>query len=124
MSSFSRFIYMPVRTDLQGNEILDFKAIAWKDHLSRLEYSKSRAVLQEEENNLPLICYKEYRNVGVWWIVAMANNIFSPLAEVRMGRMLQLPTLPSMIEMLDRALPTRQDVKKSSTVVTMKSNVL
>lgn len=44
------------------------------------------------EDTLPLIAWKNYQNVKMWWIICCANNIQNPFQELIPGETLKILT--------------------------------
>ncbi len=93
---------MPLETGGKtGIELINMSVADWKSFNSNLLFFSRRPVVSEEENNLPLISFKEYSRPDLWWVIARANGIINPLSEVKTGMLVSIPTLESVTAALD-----------------------
>lgn len=50
------------------------------------------------ENRLDIISVRYYKSPIMWWVIALANDIIDPFAEVKLGTVLRIPELTSIYE--------------------------
>ncbi len=44
----------------------------------------------------PLIAYKKYKNIKLWWIITHANNVINPINQPVPGTVLKIP-IPNVV---------------------------
>lgn len=53
-------------------------------------------VQSHEVFRLDIIANHYYRNPLLWWIIAQANNIYDPIAEIPPGTILRIPSIEAL----------------------------
>jgi len=65
--------------------------------------SKTFQVTAPYEFNLPGISYAIYKDVGLWWALAIFNNIYDPLVDLVIGTVLLIPEHTALIALLENS---------------------
>lgn len=118
MSIYDRVNYYKLGSDKKGEPSLDLLVSDWQAFRDNIIGGELHTVNQEEENDLPLISYKFYETVELWWVIAQYNNIVNPLADVPVGLELRIPTKESVDREL-RQLALANDRLNASETVTL-----
>ena len=93
--------YKPQREDsrFRSTEILydDGLNKMWRTHWDLVSIPPANDdqfyTVQEGENNrIDLVAWRYYNNVRLWWVIALANNLYCPLF-IRSGTVLRVPSL-------------------------------
>lgn len=79
--------------------ILDSAYVEFDDSIVTIG---THVVTLEEARNLPLISYRWYKNINLWWIIGMYNGIADIWLEVEPGTRLRIPSLTSVEEYFER----------------------
>lgn len=79
------------------------KITAYKEHI----------VDQSEENNLPLIANREYRDYRLWWIILAYNGIADSFS-VKSGQVLKIPNQNSVTSVLVNTQTELTEIKTVS----------
>ncbi len=119
MGAFDRKNFYNLTNDKSGDFVLDPLSSDWQTFRQNLTAARLHTVNQEEEGDLPLIAFKEYGTVELWWCLAQVNNIVDPLSEVVVGTELTIPTLASISRELQNLKLSNQRAT-SSNVVSLK----
>lgn len=87
----------PEATDPSGpNPFLSVLDSAYSEFDDSLELAGRHTVTVEDAMDLPLISYRWYTNINLWWIIGAYNGIVDPWLEVLPGRVLDIPSLTSV----------------------------
>jgi hypothetical protein len=70
-----------------------------------------------EQKNLPLISYRWYQNINLWWIIGMYNGIADVWLDVMPGTVLQIPSLTSVESYFQRVKQNNAGVTSGSSIV-------
>ena len=49
----------------------------------------------------PLISYKFYNNIKLWWLICKFNNIKNPFVDLKINMILKIPTLNFMSQIIE-----------------------
>lgn len=65
-----------------------------------VEYDDEKVytVTNKTENRLDIISLMYYKTPQYWWIIAIANNIIDPLAEIKEGTRLRIPSIMALYQ--------------------------
>lgn len=55
----------------------------------------------------PLISYKKYNNIKLWWIIALANGVTNPIDFLTNGKTIRVPKPGVVTEILTQIITTR-----------------
>ena len=78
--------------DRNGKRVIEtYEKLYIKPHSSDLFHE----VKSGEENFLDLIAYTYYKNEGLWWVIAEANQLINPLY-VPAGTVLRVPSVANL----------------------------
>lgn len=50
----------------------------------------------QELGRLDLIAHRYYKNALYWWVIAQANDIYNPIADMKVGMLLRIPTIETL----------------------------
>ena len=92
LNEFNRVKYLG-QASVAGRPQLDMLNFQWERFNKFIEDRPKifYSVPEEEAGRIDLIAHKQYQDVRLWWIVALANEILNPIDEVYAGRMLKIP---------------------------------
>ena len=108
LSPYSRVRHIGT-VEVNGKPQLDLLNFQW-ERFNKFIEDRPKAyypIPEEEDGRLDLIAYKHYKNVQLWWVIALANEILNPIDEVSAGKMLKIPR-PSDIEEFQQLLQRAQ----------------
>lgn len=54
------------------------------------------SVKSNEVNRLDLLAHVYYKNPLLWWVIAQANNIYDPYADIEPGTILRIPDIETL----------------------------
>ena len=77
-------------------------------------------VTLEEQKNLPLISYRWYKNINLWWIIGMYNGIADIWLEVLPGQVLQIPSLTSVENYFQRVKQNNVNAASGSNITRLR----
>ena len=89
------------KVTVDNTEELDFL----DNNLSKLKLTRAAPFyrLSVVDRKRPdLISYKNYKTVGYWWLVCVANGIQDPFFETGIGRVVRLPNLLDVYDFFRR----------------------
>ena len=122
MGAFDRKNFYNLTTDSSGEEVLDPLSSDWESFREGLVTLKYHTVNQEEAGDLPLISFKEYGKIDLWWVLAQANNIIDPFSQVVAGMELTIPTEESVgIELRNLKLSSQRASSKNKVQLQRKT---
>jgi nucleoid-associated protein YgaU len=52
------------------------------------------------EDTWPLISYKAYGTIKLWWVIAYANNVINPINFLEVGKKIKIPKTSIVTEIL------------------------
>lgn len=86
-----RYKNCKVLTDLATGEVL----LSTREIRDAYASSKDtyHRIQDHELNRLDILAQKYYQNPSMWWVIAEANNIFDPFAEILPGTLLRIPSI-------------------------------
>lgn len=76
-----------------GEAILSTREIK---EIPRANTDVIHTVQYNEVNRLDLLAHKYYNNALLWWVIAQANNIRNPFADIPTGTRLRIPTIENL----------------------------
>jgi len=110
-NKFARKKYYDVATvdGLEQLDYLSFKWINFKKFLEGREVTQLK-VTQDLEGRLDLVSADFYKDVFLWWIIALANDILDPVNDLTMGMSIIIPKT-SDIEAFFQAIVSKRQQK-------------
>ena len=106
------------KTETANGRIEWWERTIFDSDQSDISYAVSNTLV----GRLDLISAAFYDDPRYWWVIAQYNNIIDPVAEVKAGRVLQIPSKSRLPLMLNNRLggspSTKQPVATISPIVT------
>lgn len=88
---YDRYKNSDILEDRETGEVL----LATRE-INRVPESKNdryHRVQSHEKTRLDVLANKYYRNPLLWWVIAQANDIYDPIAEIPAGTLLRIPDI-------------------------------
>lgn len=64
--------------------------------LSLLKHDNQYLITDSDSSNLPLISFRNYGNIDLWWVIGVYNGIKNPFTELTAGTLINIPTITSI----------------------------
>ena len=80
----------------------------------------THVVTLEEQKNLPLISYRWYKNINLWWIIGMYNGIADIWLEILPGTELKIPSLTSVENYFQRIKQNNTNASSNTNTVRLR----
>lgn len=97
MSDFRQANFIP----LINSQALDWLKANYVNLRFIVPASSTFQVTGAFEANLPGIAYEVFRETGLWWAIAIYNDIFDPLVDVVAGMELKIPDMTALTTLLE-----------------------
>jgi nucleoid-associated protein YgaU len=91
---------------------------AYSEFDDSLEVAGTHMVTADDAMDLPLISYRWYRNINLWWVIAAFNGIQDPWLEIQPGVVLKIPSLSSVEDYFRRVVENNSGNRRSAGRVT------
>lgn len=94
--------YRNTRLLIDGNNIVFFGT--WRPpKIFETQLPLAHIVAPEEVKRPDLISYRVYKDPNMFWAIAIRNNVFMPLKDIRVGQTLLCPHIDDVMAALARS---------------------
>lgn len=107
--------YQPSKYSATRVDILDYLAASYTNMRQDVQSTVLHKVTENDATHPDLISFKYYEREDLWWIICMYNSIVNPLTELTVGKVLRIPNLVEVNNLLTQA----EQQSSTSSVVTI-----
>lgn len=100
MARFDAVNYMPLTSDGQDNSVFNAR---FKNMRFNVPVQQTIRLTAADEHNLPGLAFKYLGDVDLWWVLLEYNGLYDPIADVRAGLVLRIPSRTALISYLETA---------------------
>lgn len=107
---------------LGSEEYLSLLDGTYTQFMRALILTDNHTVQMDEVANLPLIAFRWYKNINLWWLIGMVNGIIDPYLEITAGKIIRMPSLSSIEDYFRQVKKAQANLNEttSSNLVNLK----